>query len=408
MRSLDIGIIGSGTAGAAAALFLARAGHTVTVYERVEHPKAIGAGILLQPTGQAVLARLGLRDSVLARAAPIDDLRCERVGRRRVFRMRYAALPGGHQGYGLHRGVLFEQLFAALQRSALTLKLGVEVRDLAVTNDRDGQWFVTTDGRRLGPHALCIVADGARSQLRDDTLIPKRIRPYPWGALWYVADDPDGVAGRSLVQVVDGTRHMVGALPTGLGPGDGNTPKVSLFYSVRADRVQAWKARGLDAARRSLRTFLPQCAPMVEAITSLDDILFTQYQDVSMWPWHTDRVVYLGDAAHAMSPQMGQGANLALWDAMTLADALDAHDTLPAALAAYSHGRRSHLRFYQYATRWLTPWFQSDLLPLGWLRDLAMPIATAIPAVERLMVRAMAGLSQGIGLGRPLSLPEPP
>ncbi len=151
MRPVDIGIIGSGTAGAAAALFLSRAGHTVTVYERVEHPRPLGAGILLQPTGQAVLARLGLRDAVVGRANPIDDLRCERLGARRVFRVRYAALPGGHRGYGLHRGALFELLFAALQRQPLTLKLGVEVRDLAVTADGEGQWFVTADGRRLGP-----------------------------------------------------------------------------------------------------------------------------------------------------------------------------------------------------------------------------------------------------------------
>jgi 2-polyprenyl-6-methoxyphenol hydroxylase-like FAD-dependent oxidoreductase len=197
MRPLDIGIIGSGTAGAAAALFLARAGHTVTVYERVEHPRPIGAGILLQPTGQAVLARLGLRDAVVARAAPSTTCAASASIDAACFACATAAIPGGHQGYGLHRGVLFEQLFAALRRSAVTLHLGVEVRDLAVTDDREGQWFVTADGRRLGPHALCIVADGARSQLRDDTVIPKRIRPYPWGALWYVADDPDGVAGRS-------------------------------------------------------------------------------------------------------------------------------------------------------------------------------------------------------------------
>jgi 2-polyprenyl-6-methoxyphenol hydroxylase-like FAD-dependent oxidoreductase len=80
--------------------------------------------------------------------------------------------------------------------------------------------------------------------------------------------------------------------------------------------------------------------PCSTQVRDLDDFLFTRYHDVSMYPWNTDRVVYLGDAAHAMSPQLGQGANLALWDAMVLADALAAHETLPAgALAAYSHAR---------------------------------------------------------------------
>ena len=55
--------------------------------------------------------------------------------------------------------------------------------------------------------------------------------------------------------------------------------------------------------------------------------------------------MWLGDAAHAMSPQLGQGANLALWDAMVLADALSAHGSR--ALPAYTRARRPHLGFYQ-------------------------------------------------------------
>jgi 2-polyprenyl-6-methoxyphenol hydroxylase-like FAD-dependent oxidoreductase len=67
-----IGVIGCGTAGAAAALFLARAGHDVRVFERVADPKPVGAGIIVQPSGQAVLARLGLLERV---ALPSDSSR---------------------------------------------------------------------------------------------------------------------------------------------------------------------------------------------------------------------------------------------------------------------------------------------------------------------------------------------
>ena len=63
MRALDVGVIGGGTAGSAAAIFLARAGHRVTVYERVEKPTAVGAGITIQPTGLHVLCRLGVYSS---------------------------------------------------------------------------------------------------------------------------------------------------------------------------------------------------------------------------------------------------------------------------------------------------------------------------------------------------------
>jgi 2-polyprenyl-6-methoxyphenol hydroxylase-like FAD-dependent oxidoreductase len=64
--TLDVGIIGCGTAGSAAALLLTRAGHRVTVYERVPGPGPVGAGIVLQPTGQHALSRLGLLERVVA------------------------------------------------------------------------------------------------------------------------------------------------------------------------------------------------------------------------------------------------------------------------------------------------------------------------------------------------------
>lgn len=406
MDPLDIGIIGCGTAGGAAALLLSRAGHRVTVYERVPEPGPVGAGIMLQPTGQAVLARLGLLDPVLARAAPIDHLRCVTRGGRTLFRIGYADLPGALRGYGLHRGVLFEHLYRAVRAAPISLRLGVEIQDLA--RGGGALRFVTPGGERLGPHQLCVVADGARSQLRDDGAARPRSVPYPFGALWFVADDPGQRYRGELYQVVHGTRRMIGLLPTGRGPGDGADPhRVSLFYSLRADQLDAWRARGLAPWKEEIRAIAPEAAPVLDQIHDPEAVLFARYFDVTMAAWHGDRVVYLGDAAHAMSPQLGQGANLALFDALILSECLAGAADLPAALAAYTTARRRHLSFYQYATRWLTPFFQSDLTPLGWLRDLFMPLCAALPPLRRLMVRSMSGLSLGLGLGAPLALPAP-
>ncbi len=395
MRPLDVGVIGAGTAGAAAALFLSRQGHKVTVYERVPDPKPVGAGILLQPTGQAVLRRLGLAERVIARAAPVESLRCETVRGRTVFTLRYDRAPGGHTGRGLHRGVLFEALYGAVKEAALTLVSGVEVVDLADAED-GGLWFLTNDGGKRGPHELCVVADGARSQLRDDTSIAKRVRPHGWGALWFVGEDRGAEFKPELHQVVDGTRRMVGTLPTGLGP-TGDRSLVSFFYSVRADRVEAWRARGVDAWKAELRGMNPALEPLLSQVEDLDRVIFSRYVDVKMFPWNTDRVVYLGDAAHAMSPQLGQGANLALWDAMVLSDSLAGSDSLAAGLDAYSRARRSHLGWYQFANRLLTPFFQSEAAPLGWVRDAFMPWVCRLGPFERLMVTTLAGVSLGRG-----------
>ena len=107
--------------------------------------------------------------------------------------------------------------------------------------------------------------------------------------------------------------------------------------------------------------------------------------------WHGDGVVVLGDAGHAMSPQLGQGVNLALADASCLAKAL-AELPLPDALARYSRERRFALAYYRFASRQLTPWFQSDHEFLSPLRQVLFRGMQHIGPARRFMTRTMAGL----------------
>ncbi|MEP7155202.1 MAG: FAD-dependent monooxygenase, partial [Betaproteobacteria bacterium] len=86
---LEIGVVGAGTAGAAAALLLARDGHRVTLFERVTEPMPIGAGILLQPTGMAVLGQLGLLDEAILLGAKVARLYGENQHGRKVMDMQY-------------------------------------------------------------------------------------------------------------------------------------------------------------------------------------------------------------------------------------------------------------------------------------------------------------------------------
>ena len=382
---MRIAVVGCGTAGAAAALFLARAGHELTVYERVPDPGPVGAGITLQPTGQAVLARLGLLAPVLERGARIDRLICRTLRGKTVVDLRYGDVDPEIFGLGLHRGVLFETLFHAVRAEpGITLECGREVRAFA----------------ELAGFDLVVVADGSVSELHDDTAIPHTVKPYPWGALWFVAADPERRYTGELFQVVDGARHMCGLLPTGTGPGT-TGPVVSLFWSLRADRVAAWRAAGLDAWKADVLRFDPRAASVLDQITDVSQVLFTQYRDVTMRRWHDPGVVFLGDAAHATSPQLGQGANLALWDAMVLADVLAAG----APVSEYTRLRRRHLAYYQFATRALTPFFQGDSRLLGWLRDLVFPMSRWLGPLRRRMVRTMVGIDRGI-LRRPMPLAE--
>ena len=362
-------IVGGGTAGPAAALFLARAGHEVVLFERVAKPEPVGAGILLQPTGMAVLRRLGLLQTVLGRGARIASLEGYTDYGRKILDLRYADLRSDLFGLGIHRGALFSALWQAVcAESRIERRTGVEI-----TAPREGESSVIVGGETFDRAAI---ASGARSELRPPGA---RARPYPWGALWFVgrADPHPGV----LFQRYRDTRKMAGLLPSGDGT-------VSVFWSLRADALPAWKAAGIDAWKAEVSRLMPE-AP-VHAVEGPDDVVFAPYFDVVAPRWNTRRIAFLGDSAHAMSPQLGQGANLALQDAAALADCADGP------LDRYSELRRGQLGFYSFASRFLTPFFQSSLPILAPPRDLAAPWFHAWPWYRRQMLAVLAGVKTGI------------
>jgi 2-polyprenyl-6-methoxyphenol hydroxylase-like FAD-dependent oxidoreductase len=386
-----IAIIGAGTAGSAAALFLSRAGHAVTLFERVEEPGPIGAGIMIQPSGIAVLERLQCIDRVIERGARIANLRCETHTGTCLLDLGYDVLEKDLFGIGLHRGVLFETLFGAVLEAKLDLRCGVNVVRIACA-PRSGRLLITDSGERLGPFDLVVVCDGARSHIRDELHeVSKHVAGYPWGALWFIGEDPADHFRGVLLQKVRGTRNMIGMLPTGLGPGIGTIAQTSLFFSVLGAEVDAIRERGLSAWKDRVRETAPEAEPLLDQIRDMHQLTFASYFDVTMPRWHAHDVVFLGDAAHATSPQLGQGCNLALVDAMTLADSLAETKTVAEALHLYTAKRRDHLAYYQFTTRFLTPFFQSELTPLGFLRDLFMPQVARFGYVQREMVRSMCG-----------------
>lgn len=383
MKPLDVAIVGSGTAGPATALFLARQGHRVTLYERVAEPGPVGAGIVLQPSGMAVLAELGLLDDVAARGAPLLGLRAVNPKQRTIVGLNYRDLNPGFFGLGLHRGVLFEVLFDAVKREPnVVVKTGQEV----------------TKREALAAHGLAVVCDGANSQLREGFKGLRRVTRYPWGALWFVADDPEQKFRGELYQVVNGTHRLLGLLPTGYGPRHTKeTPKVSLFWSLRADRLEEFRRSDFAAWKAEVLSYAPTCGFVLDQIPDANALLFSGYHDVVMSHWHEGNTVFLGDCAHATSPQLGQGCNLALCDAQQLSQSLAAHDSLDAALAHYTASRRAQLGWYQFATRWLTPFFQSDLGWLGPLRDTFMPLSCRFAPARFTMLASMAGVFRGFG-----------
>jgi len=108
---------------------------------------------------------------------------------------------------------------------------------------------------------------------------------------------------------------------------------------------------------------------------------------VSLPRWHRGRLVLLGDAAHALSPQLGKGANLALMDAAALADA--------ASLAEFEAARRAQARFYAFGARALNAVFQSDWDVMAWPRDALMAPVSRLPWVRGRALDVLSGRAAG-------------
>jgi 2-polyprenyl-6-methoxyphenol hydroxylase-like FAD-dependent oxidoreductase len=107
-------------------------------------------------------------------------------------------------------------------------------------------------------------------------------------------------------------------------------------------------------------------------------------------------IALIGDSAHCTSPQLGQGANHGLLDAVVLADAIEAADDVAGALALYARERGRQVRFYQFASAAMTPLFQSDSRIAPFLRDLSFHRLKMVPYLKREMVRTLAGLKTGL------------
>jgi len=363
----------------------------------VAEPGSVGTGILLQPTGLAVLRELGLLESALAHGARIERLYGETSRGRPVMDLRYRDWRSGAFGLGMHRGTLFSLLQDALAAGGIELRSGCEIRDIAMRSDRIHA-LIDSDGREHAGFDLVIISDGTRSRLRAKCFPEARVMAYPWGALWAILPDPGGRFPDTLEQRYRGTREMAGILPTGRLCGD-PTSLVSLFWSLPAVEFEACRGAGLPALKQRVIALWPSLSDLLDGIARFEQFAFAQYSDVRLREWHRGSVVIIGDAAHATSPQLGQGANLALWDAMVLRDCLREWPDPREALARYSSRRRAHLRYYQFASRWLTPAFQSDGRALGWVRDACMGPLARIPGAGLHFQRTLVGVKTGMVFG---------
>lgn len=380
---LEVAIAGAGIGGLALAGLLARDGHRVRVFEAFETARPVGSGLVIQPVGQAVLAEMGVLAAANALGVPIRRLGGTAVGsRRKVLDVAYDPARGVRAGLGIHRAALFDVLLQHAVGAGANILPGHPV---AAARGGD---ITLRDGRRIDGFDLVIDASGANSLLS-----PLHARSLPYGAIWGTVPWPAAtdLPRDHLSQVYRGAARMLGVLPVGRLPVD-PVPRAAIFWSLRADAVEAWRAAPLDAWKAEASDLWPAFAPFLDTVQTHDDMTVARYAHGTLWRPTRDGVIFIGDAAHRASPQLGQGANMALLDALALARAVDRHrGDRNGVTAAYTRMRRRHTVAYQALSHVFTPLYQSD----GWLapalRDRIFAPLSRVPPMPWALGRLVSG-----------------
>lgn len=376
---MPIAIVGFGITGAALAVLIGRRGLNVHLFEQAPDVGPVGAGILLQPAGQQVLAAMGLLETALQQAERITEVRVRTHRGQQLVRLQYDEWESGQCAYGLHRGRLFEVLRQALEES---VQEQLNTRIERCETRGHSAFIVDAQGQEYGPFDWVFGCDGGGSTLRRNSALPAREYRYRCGALWHIGHT-NRVRGQ-LFQATKGTERLCGLLPTGDG-------ECSFFWGATADEAAAIQADFTGWKGDAQRLF-PESEDILQQLSSPDELIFTTWRHLSLPRVVNGRMLLLGDASFASSPHLGQGVNMGLLDAWFYDQALGQTNDLQAAARLYAQQRQQQRQFYARLTYLLSPFFQSTIRGWGTLRDIGLPLLCATPPFRKQMVSVLTGL----------------
>ncbi len=333
-----IHVVGAGIAGSAAALALHGVGAEVVVHEA--HPDAstdAGAFLTLAENGMRALQAIGADEAVRRASEPLRTMRVS-DGTGTEIASRPLGEPGGPGFRYLTRARLCAVLQDEVRRRGIPLRHGERLA--ATAPDGDGVAAVFDDGTRTGCDLL-IGADGLRSIVRTQ-LDPDAAPPRYVGSQIFYGTTPGTPPGEPTDRI-----HFVRSTSAGsVAFGFIATEREGTWWFARvigpeltpdelaAGTTDGWSAHLTDVLRAE---------PGPQAIVrAADRVLVTNAYDLAgVRVWHRDRAVIIGDAAHVASPATGQGASMALEDAVALAEVIRDADGIDTALAAYEERRRA-------------------------------------------------------------------
>jgi 2-polyprenyl-6-methoxyphenol hydroxylase-like FAD-dependent oxidoreductase len=363
-------IAGGGIGGLTAALALRRAAFEVVVFERAAELREVGAGLLLAANAQNALGKLGLAEAVARLGTPAS------AGEIRSWRGAVlASIPAaelekkiGTPSVAVHRADLQELLVREVGER--TLRLGAEVR--AFEQDESAVRILFADGSQEDADIL-VGADGLRSRVRAVLFGPEEPR-YAGYTAWRAVVEP----GEELLPWGAGFESWGRGTRFGcVHIGDG---RVYWFATANAPEGEKDGPPGSPAGAKArlLRLFVGWHRPVADLVEATEEgaILRTDIYDREPLGerWGEGRVTLLGDAAHPMTPNLGQGACQAIEDAVVLARCLGESGATAEAVRRYERLRSNRAAMVVRRSRRVGAVGQVENPVLCWLRDRALAV----------------------------------
>lgn len=323
-------VIGGGIGGLTSAIALRQHGFTVDVIERDPNWSVYGVGIIQQSNVIRAMAELGILDDYLDAGCAFDRVDVYIPTGQKVATVPTPKLTEGYPAnLGIGRPALHKVLGDRTRASGANVGLGVTAEDWH--DDGEGVDVTFSDGRS-GRYDLVIGADGLYSQVRAKVL-PEAPPPHFVGqGVWRYNFPLTGEVGS--IAVFEG--------PTGLGLVPTSPTQMYMFVTTPEPDNPRYPRAGLaQVMRDKLRAVpAPQIQQLAEQITDDDGVVYKPLEVLFVdGPWHRGRVVLVGDAVHATTPHLGQGAGMAVEDSLVLADELAKGGSVEGALQAF-HDRR--------------------------------------------------------------------
>ena len=327
-------IAGAGFAGLVAGIALAERGWSVRIHDKSPQLRAEGFAISTQPNALKVLEAIGVRDRVLQGGMKI----ARRETRDRNDRPTMIAGDGG--GYRISR----QHIVATLEDRARQLGVDVEFGSQIAGADGGGV-LVTSAGRRLAADVV-IVADGIHSCIRQSLGIPAVVTNHADGAMRLMVSrttteaEQDVRAGPMTCERWSGTRRIL------TSPCSNKELYVAL--SCLAHDELAKRIPLDDATWSGSFPYLADLFKRIGAETDWSAVRWVQFKTVKLKRWSLGRAAIVGDAAHAMPPNLAQGAGCAMMNALSLAVSL-ASNPVSDALTAWEAQERP---LTEHTQRW--------------------------------------------------------